>query len=302
MALVIVTGALGVIIITGGLYLRSLLGELVELRNQLAECRRQITGIDRQMRAQRAHVTFLRQLLTEDEEGDPHEQAAVVNGSLHPSATHPPSHPKPVRRKRHLGLYLGGAVAALGTAARVGLREHRSHLISAVTGAAVTATTVTAVAIQPWSAKSSSPPSVPAVSAPSTHLVPSTLLPQPRRAAPASVGGPPPARPPATVSPAATLSTATVAPTGSPGFVPASEESPGAETSLLPPTGETPTHGSDAGTQSASPASDGPTMGIVPSTLPSVVSLPPTDVPAYSAQVLSTTEWMLSTGLILLGT
>ncbi|MGP4085423.1 hypothetical protein ACTWQJ_12570, partial [Streptomyces sp. KR55] len=111
MAWVIVAVALGVITINGGLFLRRLLGEL-------AEVRRQITGIERQVRAQRAHVKALRQLLAEegeeDSEGDggPPPQAAVVNGhepGPQPGAVaepHPPDRPEPVRRKKHLGLYL----------------------------------------------------------------------------------------------------------------------------------------------------------------------------------------------------
>ncbi|CBG73061.1 putative membrane protein [Streptomyces scabiei 87.22] len=141
MAMVIFASALGVIIITEGLFLRRLLGDIAELR-------RQITGIDRQMRAQRAHVTALRQLLAEPDDEPPRE--AAVSGSPGPL---PPPRPDPVRRKKHLGLHLGGSlalVAAAGAAAREALHTHRGQLASAITGAAVTSTTVTALAITPW--------------------------------------------------------------------------------------------------------------------------------------------------------
>lgn len=140
MAMVIFASALGVIIITEGLFLRRLLGDIAELR-------RQITGIDRQMRAQRAHVTALRQLLAEPDEELPRE-VAVSGGPAHL----PPPRPDPVRRKKHLGLHLGGfaLVAAVGAAAREALHTHRGQLASAITGAAVTSTTVTALTITPW--------------------------------------------------------------------------------------------------------------------------------------------------------
>ncbi|MGV4984579.1 hypothetical protein ACVB8X_14250 [Streptomyces sp. NRAIS4] len=152
MALVIVAGVLGVITICGGLFLRRLLGELAELR-------RQITRFDRQMRAQRARENFLRQLLLEDEEDDdgdgdePPPQKAVVNG--HTPVTDPaPAAGRPVRCKGHLGLYIGGAVAALAAinaGIRQVLRYHGAQVTAAVTGVAVTAATVTLITVQPWS-------------------------------------------------------------------------------------------------------------------------------------------------------
>lgn len=142
MAMVIFASALGVIIITEGLFLRRLLGDIAELR-------RQITGIDRQMRAQRAHVTALRHLLTEPDDELPREAVAVSGGSSHL----PPPRPEPVRRKKHLGLHLGGALAlaaAAGAAVREALTMHRGHLAGAMTGVAVTGTAVTALTITPW--------------------------------------------------------------------------------------------------------------------------------------------------------
>ncbi|MGW0993465.1 hypothetical protein ACWD5V_09175 [Streptomyces sp. NPDC002523] len=175
MTVVIVAGVLGVITICGGLFLRRLFGELAELR-------RQITWVDRQMRAQRARVTFLRQLITEDDEiedrdGDgPPQQAAVANGhdpELSPTIAVLPTRLGPVRHRRHLRLYSGGAVTAalvtIGTAAREASRQHRSHVAAAVTGTLVTTAAVTLVTVQPWAADADqqTPPSAPpAVSSP----------------------------------------------------------------------------------------------------------------------------------------
>lgn len=234
----IVAGALGVIIITGGLFLRRLLGELKAQRLQLTEQRQQITGIERQLRRQRAHVTFLRQLLADngehdDEDGTP-PQAAVVNGH---EPDLPPNGPEPVRRKRHLGLYIGGAAAALAAFSGVVgeiARAHRGQLVGAVTGAAVTATTVSMVVIQPWSHEAQDSGfefphlSIPKVSIPPTYVPPDTLPPEPppeRRqpvpSATASSGSPTPSAgtPSASASPA---------PAGS--LVPATDTSPPAAT------------------------------------------------------------------------
>ncbi|WP_406168996.1 hypothetical protein [Streptomyces sp. NBC_00996] len=168
MTSVIVAGALGVImVICGVLFLRRLLGEVAELR-------RQITRFDREMRAQRAHVKFVRQLIEEededegDDDGGPPVHAAVVNGEgagLPPGAAagvQPQAGPEPVLRKGNLALYIGGAVAAIATiitAARDALHAHRSQLIATVTGAAVTAAaTVTLITVQPWSDDASHQP------------------------------------------------------------------------------------------------------------------------------------------------
>lgn len=190
MTQVIVAGALGVaIIITGGLFLRRFLGELAALRDQLTEYKRQITEIDKEMRAQRAHVTVLRQLLA-SEEGDadgPPPQAAVVNGhngDSPPTAGRTPDAPHLVRRKGHLGLYIGGAAAALTaltTAARDAARAHGAHMVGAAAGAAVTAATVTAVTVQPWThdVDYRPPSAASSASAPPTYAPPGSTPPRP---------------------------------------------------------------------------------------------------------------------------
>lgn len=195
MVQVIVAGVLGVITICGGLFLRRLLGELAVLRGQVSEMRRQITRFDRQMRAQRARENFLRQLLIEDEEdghgeGDgPPQQAAVANGhepELPPTIPALPDGPEPVRRRGHLWLYPGGAVTAslatITTAARVAIRQQRSHIAAAVTGTMVTAATVTLVTVQPWTADADQQgPSSTATAASSPAYTPQSA---PNRAAP----------------------------------------------------------------------------------------------------------------------
>jgi len=262
MVFVIVAGALGVSIITGGLFLRRLLGEIAELR-------RQITGIDRQMRAQRAHVTFLRQLLTEDDAGDgPPSEAAVVNGNADPpNFAYSLPGPEPVRRKRHLGLYLGGAVAAIATVssvARDALHGHRVQIISALVGAAATATTVTVVSVQPWTDNRSDwPTSAPAVSAPSPRPPTSPPPPPPSGGPPSPAVGPWPSQDAtASGSPAATLSPSAiprrpVLPTR----IPVGEGTPVAETSL-------PSSGSSDGGS----LTEGAGLG-----LPQVTPSPPTE-------------------------
>lgn len=189
MALVIVAGVLGVITICGGLFLRRLLGELAELR-------RQITRFDRQMRAQRARETFLRQLIAygDSEDGDrPPEEAAVVNGHDHAAVPPPLEEHAPVRRKKHLGLYIGGGgtLAALTTAARQAARAHSGQVIGALTGAAVTAATVTVVTVQPWEHSVAHRPHP---SSATTQRVPASHLPTAAHR-PATIGRPPSASP-----------------------------------------------------------------------------------------------------------
>ncbi|MEU3899806.1 hypothetical protein [Streptomyces sp. NPDC029519] len=104
-------------------------------------------------------MNILRQLIADDGDrddndgtGSPPPQAAVVNGN-DPAPSADLAAPEPARRKRHLGLYIGGAAAALAAisgAAREAASGHRAQLVGAVTGAAVTAATVTVVTVQPF--------------------------------------------------------------------------------------------------------------------------------------------------------
>ncbi|MEU1596144.1 hypothetical protein ABZ468_25625 [Streptomyces sp. NPDC005708] len=187
MALVIVASVLGVILVTGGLFLRRLLGEITELR-------RQITGIDRQMRAQRAREQFLRQLTTEQHtagtDDGPPVRAVVVNGH-HAQPEHlTPDTPEPVRRKGHLGLFIGGAAAAaaasISTAVRSALRGHRNQFVATAMTAALGAASVTVVGMQPWSADTGQTPpaSVPTAPPPQGYTEPPTPWPTPGRLEP----------------------------------------------------------------------------------------------------------------------
>ncbi|MFI0576206.1 hypothetical protein [Streptomyces tendae] len=265
MTWLIVAGALGAISITGGLFLRRLLGELVALRGQLTELRRQITGIDRQLRAQRAHVNILRQLLAEDGDttdgSSPPPQAAVANGN-DPAAGHGPEIRPPARRKRHLGLYLGGVAAALAAISGV-VREiataHRAQIVGAVTGAAMTAATVTVVTVQPWTddAGHKPPAAAPPASSPPTTAPPETDPPQLPASMPPAPGASPPTTAPetpgASPSPSPSWGNPSTGPrpwfTGVP-IVPAGAESPASHTSAAAPddashaAGSTPPDGS----------------------------------------------------------
>jgi len=223
MTWVIVTGALGGVTVTGGLFLRRLLGELAYLRSQLTETGRQITGIDRQMRAQRARVNFIRQLIIEgtiDDEQLPPE-TAVVNGDPATEAGEPHGdRPEPVRRKRHLGLYIGGAVAAVGTfstAARLTARVHRGAVAGATAAAAITAATVSMVTVEPWTHSISHRP--PPSTAPSMGSTATAPL-----AASTPYGGRPPGSASSTARPSPAASSP--APAASPSMVPSRPAGP----------------------------------------------------------------------------
>lgn len=249
MVWVIVAGALGVIIsVTGGLFLRRLLGEITELR-------RQITGIDREMRAQRARVKVLRYLITEGgcEGGNgPPAEVSVVNGGIesspHSAADQPPGL-EPARRKRHLVLFIGGAVAALATVsqvARQAMHYYQGQLVGAVTGAAVTAATVTLVTVQPWTNNvTMGPPPAAPTAVPPTAWPPPTL-------------GPP--QPPATsLKPTASPAPSTVKPEPSPSA--SISLSPSGAVSPSPPTTSSAAAIADKSSPAAQPESTAPSDG-----------------------------------------
>ncbi|MGW6292422.1 hypothetical protein [Streptomyces sp. NPDC055058] len=290
MTAVIVAGALGVIVITGGLFLRRLLGELKALRGQLTELRRQITGIEGQLRRQRAHVNFLRQLLadngdTNDTDSGLPPQAAAVNGH-----EPPPTGPAPVRRKRHLGLYIGGAAAALAAFSGVVgdlARQHRGQVVGALAGSAVTAATVSLVVIQPWSTDTGyegyeAPPIAPTVSIPPAPMPPLTRPPGPPPE-PSPTTSPPTSDPPGSPSPSAprpsdsapptpAVTTVPVGNTLSPPDPPSGTAEPSGAADAAP---SRPAPGASDGTPSRPPTS---TPSVAPSTTPGVcvdVAVPP---------------------------
>ncbi|MFD4258165.1 hypothetical protein ACFWR9_11180 [Streptomyces sp. NPDC058534] len=130
-------------------------------------------------------MNILREMLADD--GDTHDnndsspppQAAVAHGN---DPAPDPAGRHPIRRKRHLGLFLGGVAAAMATfsgVAREIAATHRIQLVGTVTGAAVAAATVTVITVQPWTDSTDyEPPSAaPSASAPPTPAPPGTQPP-----------------------------------------------------------------------------------------------------------------------------
>jgi hypothetical protein len=122
----------------------------------------------------------------------------VANGNWLETAP-PPGGQEPVRRKKHLGLFIGGgAVAAfavtLGQAARAAWQMHRGQVIgAAVAGAVVTTATVLVLAYAPWRDGDNAPSS----SAPTAGPTASYTQTPPRGPTPSanpsqSAGGPQP--------------------------------------------------------------------------------------------------------------
>lgn len=140
------------------------------LRQDLAQ------SLSRQVTAIRVEITrdrVIRQLTdTQGRAGgeqEPTEAVALAIGA-ESEPEPPPPQPQPVRRKGHLGLYIGGALAlaatALARAAREGLRIHRRQsALGILAAAAATTTTVTVLTITPWVDGSDidPPPAVPSV-------------------------------------------------------------------------------------------------------------------------------------------
>jgi hypothetical protein len=201
----------------------------------------------RDMRAEHNSEWILRAL--RDAPGRAVVQAA--NGRGHEP---PPMGPQPVRRKRHLGLFLGGGVAALLTttrSARDRRRSHRRQFATTAAAAAVTATTIALVILSPWEDDSNDgPPSSAPTAGPTASLTPSeppsgsSALPS--RSGPAGGDGPEPdgsASTPTTTPmvPIDEMSGAT-GPHGQPEEPPPAggEPSPGSPTSGAPPPAESP--------------------------------------------------------------
>lgn len=120
------------------------------------------------MRAERNSEWILHAL-----QGAPEAQerpARVAGGGSHTL----PLHPRPVRQKRHLGLYRGGGILAAATLTLSALircicQQHRAHLVSTALGTgALAATTITVMTVAPWqqNVETVPPSSVPAVTVP----------------------------------------------------------------------------------------------------------------------------------------
>ena len=103
----------------------------------------------RDMRAERNSEWILHAL-----QGVPDERVQPARVAVSGGHT-PPLTPRPDRRKKHLGLYRGGAIAAvpvvLGAAFRCAREAHTSHIASVTIGTtAAAATAVTAMTVVPW--------------------------------------------------------------------------------------------------------------------------------------------------------
>lgn len=139
----------------------------------------------RDMRAERNSELILHAL-----RAVPEQQAVqAANGTGEPEL--PSLGPQPVRRKRHLGLFIGGAVAALVAALGPGLRAawdtRRGQVVGTAVGvAAVAATTVFLLAYEPWEGGGSGPPSSAPTAAPPWVGPPDPTQPPPSERAPTS--------------------------------------------------------------------------------------------------------------------
>ncbi|SDM47771.1 hypothetical protein SAMN04487981_101651 [Streptomyces sp. cf386] len=149
------------------------------------------------MRAERNSEWILRAL--QDAPDQPAVRAA--NGA---ASKPPPAGPQPVRRKRHLGLYIGGlaaAMVALGGTVRNALQTPRGQWTAAAVGAAAVATAITLLIATQWPADKRGPRS----SAPTATVTVSVA--PPSTPAPSATGSPPATNgPPAAVSPMAPAS------------------------------------------------------------------------------------------------
>lgn len=189
----------------------------------------------------------------------PEEQALqAVPGTWLPAATGQ----QPVRRKRHLGLYLGGGLAALwgafGQTTRAAWQRNRGQILSGVVGATVASTAAAALVFSPWPngsnhrAPSSAPPVTATVTSPpgNTPPTPSSSSAPPGNSSPLAAG------PQATSSPT-TVPVTPISETGTPSAVPGET---GTASPLGPPPGTTVQLPS---TPPASPTSPSPTSSAV---------------------------------------
>jgi len=141
------------------------------------------------MRAERNSEWILRAL-----QGAPEEQARPARAAAVGGSHTPPLHPQPVRRKKHLGLYRGGAIAAavltLSAILRCGRQSHRAHLVSTALGStAVAATTITMMSVAPWQQDINTVPPTPNPSVTMTQSPAPGSLATPTTVAPGTTAG-----------------------------------------------------------------------------------------------------------------
>lgn len=220
------------------------------LRNNL---NRQLTS----MRAERNSEWILSALI---EAGAPDERestAQAVNGN----GFEPPPAGQPVRRKRHLGLFLGGGLAALFAAVQEAFSDarktRRGQLAASAVGLTAAATATALLVAAPWHHSQRTPSSAPTVTITATGQA-STPPPVP-----------PPGSPSASTSllPGATVDASVSPPPGAAGAV------GGHMTAISRPTGIPPSSGpagtptpSPPGASSTAPAPPAPSSSLAPTT------------------------------------
>lgn len=174
---------------------------------------RQLSWQLRDMRAERNSEWILHAL-----QGAPEEHMYAVPAA-DGTGLEPPPDVQPVRRKRHLGLYIGGlsGIAATVTETiRYAWREHRGQVIAslaAVTIAAATTVVLLVVERQAVSEKRS-PSSAPTVTSTVTQTATATAAPE--ADSPSTTNGPPSSTSPATRPSASALPTAAGGVSGAP--------------------------------------------------------------------------------------
>lgn len=194
----------------------------------------------RDIRAEHNSETILRALKDAPEERQQAAQAA--NGEVY----EPPTGPSPVRRKKHLGLYIGGGLAALGVTvshvAREAWQSHRAQLVASVIGAtAAASTTVTLLTLTPWQDSTDNhPPSSAPTAVPTVTLPPGYTQPPPSGTTPSATPSPTASGPEPSTSP---TPSASASPTATPSLVPVLDEP---KPTVTPsPSEETPPPGSE---------------------------------------------------------
>jgi len=185
--------------------------------------RRDLNRQLRDMRAERNSEWILHALKEEAPERGQRAVRAVNGSGLEPV------YPPPVRRKKHLGLYIGGAVAALVVTLDEGLHEvwrsYRTQLAVAVIGAAAT-TTVTLLPVTPGRGDAVPRPPASTMTAPPADIAP-----------PGAVGPAPPPTAGGMQPIAGHGMTAPAGPTAAPSLMSiADEPAPAAKPSHLEPT------------------------------------------------------------------
>ncbi|CAL9347853.1 hypothetical protein SUDANB1_00400 [Streptomyces sp. enrichment culture] len=133
-------------------------------------------NLNRQLRDMRAehNSELILRALREAPQRQQAVQAANGTGEVAPEL---PLGPQPVRRKRHLGLFIGGAVAAMVAVLSQGLRAawdtRRGQVVGTAIGVAtVAATTIILLAYSPWEDGGSGPPSSAPTAAPTVTSSP----------------------------------------------------------------------------------------------------------------------------------